>query len=433
MPAKSSGPSGIVRRPDHEQPGEAAGRTARARRAGRRPRTRPAVRRRGPRIGAAGAELVRPRRRRSGRHQDHLLGAGGRDLLEQPRRARRDDRRRGGSRRATAPSAGSRSRCGSVATGSVRLAASASMHVIAADAGEIERFAPALAPSPRPDGRRTAGPVRDRRAAQTRRRAATSMSCAITSSSRNPGWPRFSAAARGSAVPSSPRAGAAIGAAPRIRFHNSVCGEIEQRRRGQRRAEQAPRLPLARPPPRRRPQERERESAAPARAIATSRQNSDEPRDDRGQRRRREQGVEPARVGRAEVAAAPRRDHQLRTAGRPGRRARQPRKEPAESPEARRRPERPAGDPQGPAPAVEAPAPRPFHSPSGPTAGPAVDRGEHRAERADTAAGDEIDLDAGLVQRAEHAGVIGARRARRRSGPARSAAASNTGGPASQV
>ena len=37
----------------------------------------------------------------------------------------------------------------------------------------------------------------------------------------------------------------------------------------------------------------------------------------------------------------------------------------------------------------------------------AVNRAEHRADRPDAAAGDQIDADAGLVQRAQHACVIG--------------------------
>ena len=79
----------------------------------------------------------------------------------------------------------------------------------------------------------------------------------------------------------------------------------------------------------------------------------------------------------------------------------------------RRGDERPAGDAQRPPPAVEAAgagaAPEPFASQSRVAA---VHRREHRADRADAAAGDEIDADAGFVQRAQHAGVVRARRAR---------------------
>jgi hypothetical protein len=38
----------------------------------------------------------------------------------------------------------------------------------------------------------------------------------------------------------------------------------------------------------------------------------------------------------------------------------------------------------------------------------AVHRREQRADHADAAAGDDVELDAGFVQRPQHAGVIGA-------------------------
>ncbi len=77
---------------------------------------------------------------------------------------------------------------------------------------------------------------------------------------------------------------------------------------------------------------------------------------------------------------------------------------------------RPHDQPQGRPPAIERRAPpRPPESLLVPEARRAVDGGEQRADRADAASGDDVELDAGLVQRAQHAGVIRAGRAGSRS------------------
>ena len=47
-----------------------------------------------------------------------------------------------------------------------------------------------------------------------------------------------------------------------------------------------------------------------------------------------------------------------------------------------------------------------------PRAAPAVDRGERRAASADAVSGQDVDLDAGFLQRAQHARVVRAVRAR---------------------
>jgi hypothetical protein len=73
----------------------------------------------------------------------------------------------------------------------------------------------------------------------------------------------------------------------------------------------------------------------------------------------------------------------------------------------RRDDERPTGAPKGRPPIVEIPDRR--RSPEAgllPQSRAAVDRREHRAEHANAAAGDQVDADAGLMQGAEHTGVI---------------------------
>ena len=89
-----------------------------------------------------------------------------------------------------------------------------------------------------------------------------------------------------------------------------------------------------------------------------------------------------------------------------------PRTGPAASPAARSRPRPPRRRRAAAAPPVGAARSRLAPQAAGiPQPRAAVDRRKQRADRADAAAGDEIDPDARLVQRAQHARVVGAGRA----------------------
>ena len=233
------------------------------------------------------------------------------------------------------------------------------------------------------------------------------MSCTVTSSSRNP-------AARGSrqqldvlrrelarwtAPESAPRRESGSTARPRS-------GRDGRWRRADRRTAR-PADSLSRPPTD--PLSSPRRRARPPREHATrdEQREQHEPRDDRRQRGRREQASRSSACTRTSPSS-PRRT--ARRASAAGRRWRGRRRAPAER----------AGRRGWPAATASAqPATRsgrasrrtPRSRPPSrcrrlPRACAAVDRGEERADAPTPRPADEIDLDAGLVQRAQHAGVI---------------------------
>ena len=193
---------------------------------------------------------------------------------------------------------------------------------------------------------------------------------------------------------------------------------------GQRRAEQPPQQPAPRPAPYRIVHVRPHQRGGQDRGGDQQRKQH-EPRHDRRQRQRREQRIDPAREAAGQTLARPfetdERQHQADEAGQDGGGEQRDRQEENEAGGEGGV----AGHPQRRAPAVESPGGGVLPDPARlPEPRPAVDRGEQRRGHADPTAADEIDLDPGLVQGSENAGVVrprgaGSREQQRRAQPRR--------------
>ena len=339
---------------------------------------------------AASGELVRAAGRR--RQADRPAGA--------PRRASSSPPRTGP---AWAPST----------TGRHSAAASTSNRWSRPDAAQVEHFL-------RPAGRR---PFRACRRKKSRRyRSATrantrsrrrSMSWTTSTSSRKPGWPRLSRQQLrvGRLNVDCVTAGRPP-VAPPSRRHRPDTAQPTRARRLERRARPPATTDAVAPPPAARGLDRARRTPIAA-STATSAASAS------------------TSASAARPAGSP-----ARTAARPcPRSVRAKRARPDESPstpqqeregideqpegqqrerdehDGQRRQHRPAGRPQGGAPAIQAPHRRaPPEAVLLPELGRAVDRVEQRADDAHAAPGDHVDLDAGLLERAQDAGVIGAGR-----------------------
>ena len=369
-----------------------------------------------------------------------LLGAGGRDLLEQPRQA--PGRSHSAVRLAAPRALGANViRCGSVATGMRQRRRQASSTCSRATPREVERSAePCSGPRgrrarslPRAGRRRHARKNRGRRRVEQREHHVAPRVHVVDGDEQL-------AEARlpevlGQQLDVPPRR-----ARPRRR------GERRRRResgstapRAQRSTrlagdsgppKQAPAQPLprgARAAPEREPHR----AGGPATTTATATSSASSA--SRGMIVGSTAGANSASIQRAVAGvtrASPRRDRPTSVSSRPtiASSTASASSDERNREDGRAADERPAGDAQRRRQRVEAGAPpATFHSPSPlPEPRAAVDRGEHRADRADAAAGDEIDPDAGFVQRAQHAGVIRARRCRSRSARAPCGAASST-------
>ena len=181
---------------------------------------------------------------------------------------------------------------------------------------------------------------------------------------------------------------------------------VEDDRAGERRPQQPPDRAVPHPPPRRRAPAVEREPGG-QRGDRHEQAEDDEARNDGREHRRRKESVDRPRVGGADgrrrVAQGEQRQQHGNQRGDHADGAQRER----HGEQAGGGHERPAHDPERRAPAIRLRDARLLPQPGGfPEPLPAVDRGEHRPHRADAAAGHEIDPDARLVQRAQHAGVI---------------------------
>ena len=146
-------------------------------------------------------------------------------------------------------------------------------------------------------------------------------------------------------------------------------------------------------------------------AAAAPSTQQHQPRQPRRQRLRRERGLRQAEVLADEARRAAGADHAQHEIDRKDDEAERHGRDRHRHDRQRQR-QRPDDHARHRTPAVERPhrgrAPEPLVVPEPLRA---VDRREQRADDADAAAGDDVDLDAGFVERAQHAGVIGAGRA----------------------
>ena len=174
----------------------------------------------------------------------------------------------------------------------------------------------------------------------------------------------------------------------------------------ERRAEQPPPQAAAGDPPRRRTEGALDGVERQQREEGGDREHH-EPRQINGQDRGREHGAQPRLVGRRERHAEFHADEREEVAGRQDHDRHGQRRHRQQGRRERRR-QHPRRAPQRGTPAVgaarAAAAPQTARRPQ---PGSAVDGGEHRSDRADPAPGHQIDLDAGLHEGAQDAGVIG--------------------------
>ena len=253
--------------------------------------------------------------------------------------------------------------------------------------------------------------------ARTIRSRRASRSWTTSTSSRNPGWPRFS--------PTQLHVAPAQLGRRRLLELRRAAHQIPHRAPGDARSPRPTTAARARPPPER-PAHAPADRADPAGREPTSaatggaEHQHGEPRQPGRQRlRARNAACARPQVGRRASPGAPRRtpawpmptilatksigidDQPERDRRRAGRRR-------WRAPAAKA----PADHPEHAAPGIEAPhRRRPPEALLVPQPLRPVDRGEQRADDADAVAADDVDLDARFVQRAQHAGVIGAGRA----------------------
>ena len=187
---------------------------------------------------------------------------------------------------------------------------------------------------------------------------------------------------------------------------------LDDGRSAQRRSDQPPHRPVLRSPLRPRAQ-RCGEDAPGQRGDADEQGKEDEPRDDGGERRRGKERVDPG---------AETRTQQRSRALQPDQREKEPdgADRDGENEERKRHGEddasgheRPPGSAERRAPSVEAGRGPRSPDPVGvPQLGASVHRGEEGANGAGAAAGDEVDLEPGFVEGAEHTGMVRSRRSR---------------------
>ena len=275
---------------------------------------------------------------------------------------------------------------------------------------------------------------RSRRPARTPDRGRASTSCTAISSSRKPGWPRFSASSSVYRRAELDAAAAASAARRRAPDPTSRASSGRSRLRddsgaGTTRHQNAPRMAAAAAIALQPGQH----DASPQRPSTSSTQ----PRQPRRQRLGRERGL-ARRAG--SCRPDPRAPHARPSSAR-NRSERRSGRAPSTSSgtatiatDSGERSPRSAAAPAATGTAMRDGAGAP-ESLLVPEPLRAVDGREQRADDADAAAGDDVDLDAGFVKRAQHAGVVGAGRAG--SGQDERGATSwrvrfNRGGPASR-
>ncbi len=189
---------------------------------------------------------------------------------------------------------------------------------------------------------------------------------------------------------------------------------LDERRRRKRTAEDARGEPVLCAPLQAAPAERRQRARDRDRRSDEEREQREARDEGRKSARRKQRGHPRAVAGRQPRAEVIESDERQQQAGE--RHTHRQRQEQQRNGEDRRaHGERPCRCAQRRLPPVEMPrARRTPHARLFPQPDAAVDGGEHRPDGADPAAGDEVDLDPGLVQRAQGARVIRTRRARSR-------------------